>query len=499
MNERRKKLCQGLFYLGIFGFLFLWFSRIHALVVFDADDWTYLAYVRATTPVWGEWNPAKVFPEVVYPFVSTLAAYLLTPLTRDYITAQTIMHALVVSLAITGYLWCFSRLLRRSFPVSRLSASLLTALFLLLHFLALRGQERGNQYLFYCVDLNCYYNYLLPELLNASLVMCLTANPRLQTFLTRGAPAARGCFAVAVYFAIFSNLPASGILAAYAGSTVLVSLLGILRRKSPKGFWRENGFSLLILAAWLVSAVFELSGGRAASAGSSTPLYYRLFLSAKYLAGVLLECSRLFQVSVCLILLGFCAGALAARKKGAPVCPWLGTLLIAGAAMGVYLLALSAAVNPATIRRSENLFGLFFLGSVCLMGMLAFLVSRYPKMLLVLPLLTVFLLSGVDTREDTFLESNFAGLRPALCAQVSRDLIRQMQAADEAGASQVELRVPVYVSDPQTQDNWPHSLQLMSRIGDTLYAHGVIHRHIQVKPVADPDMNARYQIPLPGK
>ena len=73
MNKTQKKLCHGLFYLAIFIFLFVWFTKVHALVVFDADDWSYLAYVRATTPVWGEWNPAKVFPEVVFPFFSTAA------------------------------------------------------------------------------------------------------------------------------------------------------------------------------------------------------------------------------------------------------------------------------------------------------------------------------------------------------------------------------------------------------------------------------------------
>ena len=43
MNDTQKKLCHGLFYLAIFTFLFVWFTKIHALVVFDADDWSYLA------------------------------------------------------------------------------------------------------------------------------------------------------------------------------------------------------------------------------------------------------------------------------------------------------------------------------------------------------------------------------------------------------------------------------------------------------------------------
>ena len=498
MSETRKKLCHGLFYLAIFTFLFVWFAKIHALVVFDADDWSYLAYVRDTTPVWGEWNPSKVFPEVVFPFFSTVAAYLVMPLTKDYITAQTVMHALVVSLAITGYLWCFSNLLRRCFPVSRLTASLVTALFLLVHFLALRSEDSGNQYLFYCVDLNCYYNYLLPALLNASLVMCLIRNPRLADFLKSGAPAARGCFYIVVYFAIFSNLPASGIFAAWAGSVVLLSLIAHGKAKRWKGIVAENGFPLLVLGAWLISAVFELSGGRAASAGGSTPMYYQLYLACKYLAWILLDLNRLYQLAIVLTVGAFCVCALTSRKKGASLpCPGLGVALIAAAAFGVYLLMLSSAVGPATIRRSENLFGLFFLVDLCGMLMLTALVSRYPKLMLALPLVTVFLLSGIDTRADTFLESNFAGVRPAVCADISRNLIEQLQAADAQGLTEVELRVPQYVSDPDTEDNWPHSLTLLERLPGTLYAHGLIRHQIHVTPVADRVMNINFHLPVP--
>lgn len=500
MKETQKKLCHGLFYLAIFTFLFVWFTKVHALVVFDADDWSYLAYVRATTPVWGEWNPAKVFPEVVFPFFSTVAAYLLTPLTHDYITAQTVMHALVVSLSITGYLWCFSRLLRRCFPLSRLTASVVTVLFLTAHFLALRWADFGNQYLFYCVDLNCYYNYLLPALLNASLVMSLICNPKMADFLKSGAPAARGCFCIVVYFAIFSNLPASGILAAWAGSVVLLSLIAHGKAKQWRGILSENGFPLLVLAAWFISAVFELSGGRAASAGGSTPAYYQLYLSCKYLARILLDLNRLYQLAIVLIVAAFCVCALFSRKKGEPLpCPGLGRLLIAAAAFGVYLLMLSSAVDPTVIRRSENLFGLFFLMDLCGMLMLAALVSRYPRLMLALPLVTVFLLSGVDTRAETFLESNFAGVRPAICADISRDLIAQLQAADAQGLTEVELHVPQYVSDPENEDNWPHSLNLLERLPGTLYSHSLIRHQIHVTPVADPERNVRFGLPLPQK
>lgn len=502
MNEKTQKLFHAAFYLLVFFFLYLWFSKIHALVVFDADDWSYLAYVRMATPIWGEWNPAKVFPEVVFPFFSTVAAYVLTPLTGDYITAQTMMHAFVVSVSITGYLWCFSCLLRRGFSLSRLTASLLTLLFLAFHFLAMRSGEFDNQYLLYCVDLNCYYNYLLPSLLNASLVMCLIANRKMQAFLKAGAPAVKGCFYVVVYLAIFSNLPSSGILAAYAGSVLLLDLIRRWKQRHWKRFWGENAFCLGILAAWLVSAVFELSGGRASSASDGSSIVYRLYVSCKNLLEAILDCNRIFLLCVFAALI--IAGITLLLSKGrTDTARWLisvGTaVLIALAAYGVYTVLLCAAVNPNSLFRSEYLFGIFFYTVLLSLLALSYLLSRYPKILLTLPLLLLFLVSTIDTREKTFLESNFANAAPSVCAEISRDLIRQLQEADRQGLSETVLRVPLYVSDPETQDNWPHSLFLVKRIPGTLYAHGLISRNIDVTPVADPAMNKLFHLPIPGE
>lgn len=112
MKKRKLTGFELVWYLGVFGFLLVWFTQIHPLVVYDADDWTYLAYVRSATPIWGDWNPAKVFPETVMPFFSTVAVYTLMPLLGDYILAQTVMHALVVSAFITVYVFCFTELVK---------------------------------------------------------------------------------------------------------------------------------------------------------------------------------------------------------------------------------------------------------------------------------------------------------------------------------------------------------------------------------------------------
>lgn len=85
MPNKRKWSPLVLFYGAVFLFSFLWFSQVHPLTVYDADDWRYISEVRAGIPMWGYWNPSRVFPEVFLPFFSSLAVYGLMPLLEDYL------------------------------------------------------------------------------------------------------------------------------------------------------------------------------------------------------------------------------------------------------------------------------------------------------------------------------------------------------------------------------------------------------------------------------
>lgn len=499
MEKKHQRLPYAAFFLLIFGFLFLWFSQVHPLIPFDGDDWTYLSYVRMATPIWGDWNPAKVFPEVLYPFFSTIAAFALAPLTGDYIDAQTLMHAVVVSAAITGYLWCFAHLMRRVFSCSHVTAGVFTVLFLALHFLVFRTAQENNVHLLHCVSLNCYYNYLLPMLLNASAVMLLLASDKIEVFVKTGRPELRGLFFIVVYLAIFSNLPASGILAAYAGSRVLLALIRQGKRLKLNPFLEETGLFLGILAIWLVSAVFELSGGRAGAAAGGSILA-QLHQTCFLLKTVVLESNRLFlgfsgivvaAALVCMLLGG---GVRSLNGKLASV---LGTFLISTAALTVYMIVLCAAVGPGKITGSEYLFAVYFHILLLVLLALGYLVERFPRLMLALPLLTVVLISGINTNGNTFAEINTRGLPAERCDELSRYLIEQYQQADQAGQQEMILRLPQFTPDPENGDNWPYTLVLADRISNTMYNHGLTSRLIDITPVIDPEVNARFHIPLP--
>lgn len=499
MVTKKEQSLGLLWYAAVFFFFYVWFSRIHPLVVYDADDWTYLAYVRKTTPIWGDWNPAKVFPEMVMPFFSTIIMHTLVPLTGDYITGFTVGHALVVSAAITAYTWCLANLVRRTFSHCRLTAALVSILFLVLHFLVFRTKEWDNSYLFRCEDLNCYYNYLIPALLNACIVMLMMQNPRFDQFLRNGSPVVKGLFYAVLYLAVFSNLVVSGILAAYAGCQLLLPLLKNWKQFRLKDYIKGNTVHLTVLVFWFVSAVFELSGGRAAST-SSQSLFYRIRETAYFLKELLFCCNPYFWAIVLIICTVAFLSLLLTKHKGEDEWKTLKHLLsvcIGGAALLVYMLILCAMVSSAYIYRSEYSFPLFFYGFLIVSLSLGYLLKKYPGLLAVLPLLLLFLVGEINTNGKTFQDSIFSNYGTSVCADISRDILGQYLQADAAGLDETVIFVPVHTADPVNNDNWPHSIVLLDRISNCLYEQGVLSHPIDATFVADPAFNERHHIPVP--
>lgn len=83
------------------------------------------------------------------------------------------------------------------------------------------------------------------------------------------------------------------------------------------------------------------------------------------------------------------------------------------------------------------------------------------------------------------------------CADISRDIINQYVEADLAGLTETTIYIPMHIADPETEDNWPHTMVLLPRIGNALYKQGVLSRPISANFVIDPAVNQRHNIPVP--
>jgi len=84
-------------------------------------------------------------------------------------------------------------------------------------------------------------------------------------------------------------------------------------------------------------------------------------------------------------------------------------------------------------------------------------------------------------------------LDPAICADISRDLLQQVSTACEAGQTEMDLYVPLW----DTEDNWPHATQLMDRMRYALYAHKIIGYPIDITIVPSEKVNQSFHLDIP--
>ena len=103
--EKRQRVFRFVYYSVVFSFLFLFFAKIHPIMIFDSDDWGVAMFRRRALPLWGIWNPARILPEVLMPVCSSIGAHILYPLLGDFSWSTTLVYAAVVSGFIVMYLY----------------------------------------------------------------------------------------------------------------------------------------------------------------------------------------------------------------------------------------------------------------------------------------------------------------------------------------------------------------------------------------------------------
>lgn len=426
--------------VGLFAFLFIFFNSVHPLAMHDGDDWGYASFTRGALPIWRYWNPSKVLPEILMPLCVSVAGYLVMPFTGDFFAAITWVNAFVVSMMITVYACMLMRCLAHTAGRSLPEAALLSAIFVAFHFVAFRTQRSENVHLFYSWNVNTYYNYLIPVLLNASLVLFWEANaPRRPQCGVR-----HGFLVLAGYLAIFSNLFCSYVLAVYAGVRLLASLR-MCRKGAVKPFFQRNLWELMTIAAWGVAAVFELSGGRAQDLGTYGGIPAHIKRAAWRLLARAGTLNRAF-LAVCVVSVLLALVLLAhSRLRDEADRRFAGQLLrflICGILSCAYLLMLCAVSAPDYMDRPDVLFGGIFFMLVIVILSMSYVLRRIPRAVLLLPLLLVVLVFEADTRVKTFCEPNIDGYSAQKCNAINQAIMDQILMAAQAGLSEAEIEVP---------------------------------------------------------
>lgn len=492
----RSNPCFALFILISTLCLYVFYTRIHPLYIHDLDDWLYVYHTRAGYPDITDWNPTKVLPEVLMPLVSYIGAYLIYPITGDYIQSLCNAYAVTLTLLIAVYLIFTARLLKKWFALDDITLTTVMVIFLLGHFLPFLTREENNQHLFYSINVTCVFNYLIPALWN--FLLCLWFL-RAEKPCWKGSAPKLGILIFLIYLAIFSSLWHSVILMSLFGMRLLVALIeGIAqnRREGRKavswpyllGYAKENLPKLLALLTWFAAMILEVSGERAAySSMGSFQLGTAVVVSIRFL----LDMNPVFLASVIVINLAGLLIALYRWKRKGEQEILLRQLELLGCMVlcGVFVVLVGAKVGPNYLPRSDIMISWMLWLMLITIVTLSWLVKLQPKLMWFLPILAFMLFCETVLHENSYANPYIYQQPPAVVKAVNDDIIAQIQAADELGEAAVEVHIPV-----EGSDGWPLDMDLTpGRLSQALYRHGLTKRPIEVTLVPDPQKDVQFQ------
>lgn len=500
MEERRPgkiskdSVIHGLYCLAVLVFLLVFFIGYRPLIVSNSDDWTYISFTRSAVPKAGLWNPAKVLPEILLPACAQIAVWFVLPVTGEYIWSISLVMGAVLSLLILLYVYQFDCLLIERFKLPLSYAVLTSALFLIFHFRVYMSPWIMSKHLFYAMDLNNCFNYTVPALINLTLVLMLERIRGSAQWAGENRLCQKGFLFVLLYLAIFSNLYSNCILAVYAGFHLLRGMaFAICKKEKLAAFLKNNALHLLILALWVICALFELTGGRAGWQAEGVTLLDRF---KETIDVVLLMFERIddtvFWLSVLMLAAGLVLLALSRGRAQEDREYALAVLefLFMPAVILVYLMLLSSVVNPGHLSRTEVLIAVAAPAFMAAFVSLAYVLRKFRHAVMILPLLVFVIGFEVCYGIESFGSCYTGGHSIEKTIAIQQALVDQAVEADQQGLSEMTMNVPHMHSD----DNFPFPEYLSVRIQPTLKRHGVIHHIEKINIEFDEDFYTRYGI-----
>lgn len=485
-NTDRNRRINLLFCLAVFAAMSVFFIVLHPIPIMDEDDVIYTVLSRKAIPIPGAWNPSRMMPELLSSLCGNLAGLCAALHLGRFISCQVAVLGLMLAALITVYAYSLKRLLETRFRFGPFPAVCLTLLFLLLHFLVFRSADSRNLYMFHTYDQCCVFFYTMPALLCCSLVMLFMAEEK-DTQLTGKQPLRESMLVLVLYFAVFSNLFGSAVLAAYA---FFRAVRGFLSERKAGAVW------VGVVILWVLAAVLEATGGRAGG-GAGLPLITGLGLAAGELGKLFGKTALLFRLLVLAALLAAFVLLAAeknkeSRKSGLS---FVGGILVWAFPNALFLLLLSAAVNPKYAGRPEAMFTMLFTVMLLMVLSFAAVVRRWPRTALLLPIALLFVYSMTNTRFLTFADSNPLELDGHLAVAVENEIYEGIIAAAEAGETEITIDVPV----SGEEGNWPHDGNIGKPIAEFFLKYGLIDHEILVHTHPSEEFNIRFHIPLPGE
>ena len=469
----KKKQVAVISQLAVFGLFLFFFLRINPIIPYDADDWMYLSVFRIPLPLISAWNPTKVLPETLMPFVGWSAGHIFYPMLRDYVLSVTVAGGILLAIFVTLFGWSFYVFVkdRLHFPAFR--SLCFEIVILLFQFTIFRNRPTSNS-LFTGENFNCVFNYIVPGFVNATAVLLLMSCENYQEHFLKLHVVKKVLMILLMYAAMFSNIYHSAILAIFCSVYLLEHIIEWLReKKQPLGkMIRDHLLYLILLIMWLMSLVLELNGGRATNVQEFREKDY--FTDLMQLRAMLGALAKPFVTGLAvLVILHFVVMWNDHKIKREHdetenvIIRQLKVSVISGILMTVYLLLLNSLLGYMS--RIDATWGMWFYLILIYCLLIACLISRFPRLQRILiPLILVMAIFAYlpNGKYGTSSEESYE-----TCNRIDHYLVNQLIEADKEQKEPIEFVVPDY---RDTELSWGMGDNMGDLIGTALVNAGII-------------------------
>lgn len=470
----------------LFVFIVIFFTSVSPIFPCDGDDWYFTGSMRLPWPMWGVFNPSKVLPEIIEPLGGYFAAFVVYPFTADYVASIAGTQAVVISAFITLLFWMSFKYFHEKFSLSVSFALCIELIFFLLFFLVFKQKNQNSYYGFWSSDLNCYFNYIIPGVLNATLMLFMAKSDK---FVQSGGGNKNGCIRavllIGIYLALFSNIQSSIILSGYCFIRFVETVIKSIRAKKQiftvKEFWIYGAVDLF----WLISLIFESSGLRAMGLTVGANGFFIMPLSES-LSQYKVLFSYVGKYYSCVFLIFFVLAYLILmidrniREKF--LVPLIRTVLLF-VLVTTYLTLVHAKAGAWYGRRPDTMWPVIFL-ILMLTSLCVAIVFTKLKALEFCMIPMVFMLFVVAFN----LNGKFIQFEQdySTAKRINDYIIRQVVTADKAGQSKAVVKVPK--GDPNAA-NWPYPYNMAHWFQNALFSHNIISNRISIEFVPDSSLN----------
>lgn len=521
MRIRKETIIWFVYCFVIFMSLYIFFVRIRPQILFNTDDWTYLSFTRTSKllPSTREWNPAKVLPENLMPISGYLGKLIYSPFVKSFYNAVTSGMSLVLCLFVLCYIMLTVRMIGDKFELNVYERMILGLFIILIHFTAFPFQKERNYHFFYETNPTNVFNYTIPCLLNMILVsLSVIHESYLRKIFDKEHIVCKTIYAILLYFAVYSNLYSSVIIAVFAGVKIIQYLFVEVRDYTTD--WVDKLIQctvyIYVLLLWFVSMIFESKGGRANQLSGSS---FDLKSSFQQLIGAMKAKSVIYNLMIVASIV-FCFVVLiyVCRNKDRYLKPllskhkstskkereavhektidtycfsyinWAVLWVTCAVLTMLFIVLLCAKTGGGYHSYASVQFDYNYYLMLNLFMILAFLIKINRKFVYGVGALAVLMGCLIAFSDISYAEYNGFWQPGESCHALADYIVEQYVEADRSGVETAQIHVP----DFGTEDNFPIANYGNMRIANTLYNYGVTSRFVMSEFVIDGSVNERF-------